>query len=156
MNNHLLPSLYNLLPSPTWTERIIRPLCNLFLKRSSKFRPQIPSTVPISFQDNGGDLPPIRIVCISDTHNATPELPLGDILIHAGDLTAHGTFDEVQAQLRWLASQPHPHKIVVAGNHDIVLDEACDDKFLTWRRNSAEEREKLDWGSILQGKRCAE
>ena len=27
-----------------------------------------------------------RIVCISDTHNQTPKLPQGDVLIHAGDL----------------------------------------------------------------------
>jgi predicted phosphodiesterase len=36
----------------------------------------------------------IRIVCISDTHNAAPgegyTLPKGDILIHAGDLTNNG------------------------------------------------------------------
>jgi hypothetical protein len=29
----------------------------------------------------------IRIVSISDIHNTQPDLPQGDILIHAGDLT---------------------------------------------------------------------
>ena len=69
------------------------------------------------------DATPIRIVCISDTHNTKPsDLPEGDILVHAGDLSQFGTFTEIQAQLSWLASQPHPHKIVIAGNHDLLLD----------------------------------
>lgn len=49
---------------------------------------------------------------------------MGDILVHAGDLSQFGTFAEIQAQLSWLASQPHPHKIVIAGNHDLLLDAA--------------------------------
>jgi Icc-related predicted phosphoesterase len=47
---------------------------------------------------------------------------MGDILVHAGDLSQYGTFAEIQAQLEWLASQPHPHKIVIPGNHDLLLD----------------------------------
>jgi hypothetical protein len=70
-------------------------------------------------------------------------------LIHAGDLTAHGTFDEIQTQLSWLSSQPHAYKIVIAGNHDILLDEACDAKFATRLENGVELRKKLDWGSVL-------
>ncbi|UNI13581.1 hypothetical protein JDV02_000310 [Purpureocillium takamizusanense] len=66
----------------------------------------------------------IRVVCISDTHNAQPDLPPGDILVHAGDLTENGSFAELDAQLAWLAAQPHPHKLVVAGNHDVLLDDA--------------------------------
>ena len=66
--------------------------------------------------------PPITIVCVSDTHNRQPSLPPGDLLIHAGDLTQKGSFDELQAQLTWLAAQPHHHKVVIAGNHDLLLD----------------------------------
>ncbi|TVY58781.1 putative rhamnogalacturonate lyase C [Lachnellula cervina] len=66
----------------------------------------------------------ISIICISDTHNATPTLPDGDILLHAGDLSQYGLFDEIQAQLDWLNAQPHRYKIIIAGNHDIILDEA--------------------------------
>jgi hypothetical protein len=40
---------------------------------------------------------PLRVVCISDTDNARPILPPGDLLIHARDLTENGSFDEVQA-----------------------------------------------------------
>lgn len=67
--------------------------------------------------------PPIRIVCISDTHTlTTPYIPDGDILIHAGDLANAGTPAEIQAQIDWLDALPHAHKIVIAGNHDTYLD----------------------------------
>ncbi|WYZ37610.1 hypothetical protein EsH8_II_001116 [Colletotrichum jinshuiense] len=65
----------------------------------------------------------VTIVCISDTHNAQPRLPAGDILVHAGDLTASGTREELQRALDWIGGQPHRHKVVVAGNHDLCLDE---------------------------------
>lgn len=67
----------------------------------------------------------IKIVCISDTHGTTPFIPEGDVLIHAGDLTNGGTFREVQAQLDWLATQPHAHKLLIGGNHDLVMDPSC-------------------------------
>jgi len=37
-------------------------------------------------------MPPVRIVCISDTHgqHAKLSVPDGDILIHAGDFMAFG------------------------------------------------------------------
>jgi hypothetical protein len=65
---------------------------------------------------------PINIVCISDTHNTTPSLPDGDILIHAGDLTQSGSQRELNAQIAWLDAQPHRFKVVIAGNHEICLD----------------------------------
>ena len=64
----------------------------------------------------------ITIVCISDTHDTKPLLPDGDILLHAGDPSQYGLFDEIQAQLDWLNAQPHKHKIIIAGNHDLILD----------------------------------
>lgn len=67
--------------------------------------------------------PSIRIVCISDTHNNLPSpIPDGDLLIHCGDLTNNGTLAEIQVELDWLASLPHKHKIVIAGNHDSFFD----------------------------------
>ncbi|OAL53058.1 Metallo-dependent phosphatase, partial [Pyrenochaeta sp. DS3sAY3a] len=63
-----------------------------------------------------------RIVCISDTHNQTPKLPAGDVLIHAGDLTNQGSLSELQKTVRWLERADFEVKIVVAGNHDITLD----------------------------------
>ncbi len=62
----------------------------------------------------------MRIVCISDTHNANEqiEVPDGDVLIHAGDATITGTTEEIRRFNRWFAAQPHKNKIFVAGNHD--------------------------------------
>lgn len=65
----------------------------------------------------------VTVVCVSDTHNCQPELPEGDILIHAGDLTQAGTLKEIQDTIDWLDSQPHRYKVVIAGNHDVTLDE---------------------------------
>ncbi|KAG8163818.1 hypothetical protein KVR01_005736 [Diaporthe batatas] len=82
---------------------------------------------------------PVTVICISDTHNTQPALPDGDVLIHAGDLTQSGTLSELQDALDWLKAQPHAHKIVIAGNHDIILDPS---------RDPAHERARLDWGDI--------
>lgn len=69
--------------------------------------------------------PRMRLVCVSDTHNRTDGLavPDGDVLLHAGDLTGHGKPDELAQAVRWLTSLPHAHKIVVAGNHDFLLQD---------------------------------
>lgn len=67
--------------------------------------------------------PPIRIVCISDTHtNAGMAIPDGDLLIHAGDLTNEGKLNEIQKQIDWLDTLPHKEKIVICGNHDSYFD----------------------------------
>ena len=63
---------------------------------------------------------PITIICVSDTHNHQPTLPKGDLLLHAGDLTEKGTFQELQDQIDWLHEQPHKHKIVIAGKSHLV------------------------------------
>ncbi|KAI0150249.1 Metallo-dependent phosphatase-like protein [Xylariaceae sp. FL1272] len=63
-----------------------------------------------------------RFVCISDTHNATVKLPKGDVLVHCGDLTNQGSFNELSKQLQWLEKVDFECKIVVAGNHDLTLD----------------------------------
>ena len=64
----------------------------------------------------------VRIVCISDTHTNTPNLPAGDVLIHAGDLTNAGTASDIQAQFDWLAALPFQYIVVIAGNHDSFFD----------------------------------
>ena len=66
----------------------------------------------------------MRIVCLSDTHGQHRQLvgpfavPDGDVLVHAGDFTARDGFSEHVRFLDWLASLPHPVKVIVAGNHD--------------------------------------
>lgn len=94
------------------------------------------------------DNPPLtklRIVCISDTHNQTPSIPAGDILIHAGDLTNQGSLSELHRQINWLQSLSGFHaKIVVAGNHEITLDQ----KFY------AENHGKLNFGGRQDVREC--
>lgn len=62
----------------------------------------------------------MRIVAVADTHLFTSDLrvPDGDVFIHAGDLCRGGDLDELREAAAWLATLPHRHKIVVAGNHD--------------------------------------
>lgn len=63
----------------------------------------------------------MRIVFISDTHEQHDyigKLPEGDILVHAGDFTMHGTEEAVRRFDKWLAAQPFDDKIFIAGNHD--------------------------------------
>lgn len=47
---------------------------------------------------------------------------MGDLLIHAGDLTQSGSMEELDAQIEWLDRQPHRYKVVIAGNHELCLD----------------------------------
>ncbi len=65
----------------------------------------------------------MKVVCISDTHGHHEKVavPDGDLLVHAGDVTRHGTVDDVGRFATWIAALPHPRKIVVAGNHDWAL-----------------------------------
>lgn len=92
---------------------------------------------------------PVRIVCLSDTHNTFPVIPPGDVLIHAGDLTGAGSFDEMQAGITWLSSQPHIYKLYVAGNHDVLLDEAFLNRYPERRYGQTKTKEDLDWGSVI-------
>jgi Icc-related predicted phosphoesterase len=66
----------------------------------------------------------LRIVAISDTHNhhRQIEVPDGDILIHAGDLTDMGDLSDVGDFNDWLGTLPHKHKLVIAGNHDFCFE----------------------------------
>jgi len=66
----------------------------------------------------------ITIVAISDTHaqHQALDVPEGDILVHAGDLTNMGALEDVTSFNAWLCSLPHPHKIVVTGNHDFCFE----------------------------------
>ena len=86
---------------------------------------------------------PIRVVCISDTHCLTCEVPDGDLLIHAGDMADNGTVAEIQAQIDWMAELPHQHKVAIAGNHDTFLDPRSRRSLST-----EEQSETLDWRDI--------
>jgi len=66
----------------------------------------------------------LRIVCISDTHARHRQLvvPDGDVLVHGGDLTRRGSREDVRDFDDWLGTLPHPHKVVIAGNHDFCFE----------------------------------
>ncbi len=67
----------------------------------------------------------MRIVLISDTHglhHRMPAIPDGDLLIHAGDCTNRGVADETADFLAWFGDLRHPHKVLIAGNHDFLFE----------------------------------
>lgn len=70
----------------------------------------------------------MKLVCISDTHGDHEQvvLPAGDVLIHAGDLTGHGTEQETLAFMQWFGLQDFEHKLCVAGNHDTFMESEPD------------------------------
>lgn len=76
----------------------------------------------------------IRIVCVSDTHMRGPDInvPDGDVLVHAGDHTMHGTENEMKDAFDWLASLLHWRKVAIAGNHDWFFDEKAPPRFRSW------------------------
>jgi Icc-related predicted phosphoesterase len=65
----------------------------------------------------------LRIVCVGDTHGFHRKLtlPPGDILIHSGDFDGRSV-EEIDDFNAWLGSLPFEHKIVIAGNHDLLFD----------------------------------
>jgi predicted phosphodiesterase len=65
-----------------------------------------------------------RLVLLSDTHGLhdTLQVPDGDVLVHAGDLSGTGKPREIEAFARFIGRQTHAHKIVIAGNHDFLFE----------------------------------
>jgi Icc-related predicted phosphoesterase len=66
----------------------------------------------------------VTIVLLSDTHelHRDIEVPLGDLLIHAGDITFFSRLPAVLTDFNlWMGELPHPHKVVIPGNHDFLL-----------------------------------
>lgn len=54
-----------------------------------------------------------RFVCISDTHSRFPDVPPGDVLLHAGDMSSWGYPAQVRQVFDWLMDLPHPVKMCV-------------------------------------------
>ena len=61
---------------------------------------------------------------LSDTHTLHRKIhvPEADLLIVAGDFCAHGKQGEARNFVAWLRELPHPHKVIVAGNHDLCME----------------------------------
>ena len=65
----------------------------------------------------------MRVTFISDTHNKhkqiTLDLPGGDLLIHAGDISSMGYKHEIQQFCKWFNKlDNYDNKVFIAGNHD--------------------------------------
>lgn len=52
-----------------------------------------------------------RFVCISDTHSRTYDLPSGDVLLHAGDLSSWGIYTQLEKTINWIKTLDHPIKM---------------------------------------------
>ena len=65
------------------------------------------------------------------------DVPEGDVLLHAGDLTFRGTESEAKAALKWLQSlrDRFRHILVTPGNHDFYFDKRIKHghTFRSWR-----------------------
>ncbi|KAM3414612.1 Metallophosphoesterase domain-containing protein 1 [Cercospora zeina] len=67
-----------------------------------------------------------RVLILSDTHGDALKrsVPTGaDVAIHCGDLTEESFLDEFAAAIQLLKGIDVPLKLVIAGNHDITLDD---------------------------------
>ena len=111
-----------------WNRHGLHPasVCTTFACGMGWALPAVPKLTDEDCQQDGSGAGGrrLRIVAISDTHNrhADLQIPDGDVIVHAGDLTWGGSLEEVESFNAWLGSLPHKHKIVVAGNHDFSLD----------------------------------
>ncbi|KAI0076960.1 Metallo-dependent phosphatase [Panus rudis PR-1116 ss-1] len=101
------------------------------------------ATAVVHLEYDINNLPPkpgsgwTRFVCISDTHSHTFPVPEGDVLLHSGDLTHTGKLSQMKVTTDWIRELPHPHKIIIAGNHDLTLDQYndwYDDNYTAWHR----------------------
>ena len=88
----------------------------------------------------------MRIVCISDTHslqrNMLHEIPKGDVLIHAGDISNRGGEKDVTEFIYWFQNiQGFDAKIFISGNHDHCFEQV----------NKPHHKRDYDWLRNLMG-----
>ncbi|WKX94556.1 hypothetical protein Q1695_011665 [Nippostrongylus brasiliensis] len=82
----------------------------------------------------------VRFVCIGCTHGVKLDpsiLPLGDVLLVAGDFTTCGLPNEVHSFNKKLGQLKHAYKVVIAGNHECTFD----DSFLRASNREVEAKE---------------
>lgn len=101
----------------------------------------------------------MRFVAISDTHGKHQfELPEGDVILHAGDVSSRGLKAEIERFLDWFSGLDYQYKIFIAGNHDFFFEqapqteiEAMIPKDLIYLNDSGVEIEGIKiWGSPIQ------
>lgn len=110
----------------------------------------------------------MRIVGISDTHlidvlrGETVIVPDGDVLVHCGDATMRGTYQEVAQFATRFDRYPHKHKLFVPGNHDwqFQIEHEKGNKFseVSWADILIDSGVTIDgvkfWGSPWQPEFC--
>jgi Icc-related predicted phosphoesterase len=76
----------------------------------------------------------LEIICLSDTHelHRDVDVPDGDLLIHAGDITFFSRRPSVLTDFNdWLGELPHLYKVVIPGNHDTLLQDEANRRKIT-------------------------
>lgn len=66
----------------------------------------------------------MKLVLVADTHCYEPDLPSGDVLVHAGDFLSSGHPSEAHLAAKWLGRQSRKfeHVVCIAGNHDWAFE----------------------------------
>lgn len=67
----------------------------------------------------------MKLVFISDSHGLHERIsiPDGDVLLHCGDFMNGGRdVSELFSFRAWWIRQPHKYKILISGNHDILME----------------------------------
>lgn len=81
----------------------------------------------------------MQVVLISDTHSdhlRLKNLPEeADMIIHAGDCTHEGKFQEYVQFIEWYSCLPYKHKLLIPGNHDFILEQMP-----VWSKDFAKEK----------------
>jgi Icc-related predicted phosphoesterase len=70
----------------------------------------------------------MKITFISDTHSSQSFIPNedllgGDLIIHSGDYSNRGFFNETLDFFEWFSSLNYEYKIFIAGNHDFIFQD---------------------------------
>lgn len=71
----------------------------------------------------------MRIIALSDTHSShktISNLPEGDVLVHAGDISNTGEAGVLENFARWMKELPHKHKVCIFGNHELTMERSKD------------------------------
>lgn len=102
----------------------------------------------------------MKIVAISDTHtqHSSLDLPNGDMVIHAGDVSYKGTEKEIKDFYEWFGNLPFQYKVFIAGNHDFYFEKFSNEQIeaelppgIIYLNDSGVEIEGLKiWGSPIQ------
>ena len=87
------------------------------------------SILPSPYRPTSNMVSSVRFLTTSDTHGAWPysssnPAPKVDVLLHCGDLTQVGGLPSFKRAIEDIKSVDAELKLVIAGNHDLELDES--------------------------------